>query len=35
MVGKLEGKITLGKATRWWVDDIKMDIVEIGCGCVG
>jgi hypothetical protein len=32
-VGKLEGKRTLGMPRRRWVDNIKMDIREIGrCG---
>jgi hypothetical protein len=29
-VGKPEGKRPLGRARRRWVDNIKMDLVEIG-----
>jgi hypothetical protein len=32
LVGKPEGKRTLGR--RRWVDKIKMDLLEIGCGGV-
>jgi hypothetical protein len=31
MVGKPEGKRPLGRPRRRWVDDIKMDLREIGC----
>jgi hypothetical protein len=31
-VGKPEGKRPLGRQRRRWVDDIKMDIREIGWG---
>jgi hypothetical protein len=34
LVGKLDGKRTLGSPRRWWVDDIKMDLVEVGWGDV-
>jgi hypothetical protein len=34
LVGKPEGKRPLGRARRRWVDNIKMDIVEIGLGGV-
>jgi hypothetical protein len=30
MVGKREGKIPLGRPRRRWVDNIKMDLREIG-----
>jgi hypothetical protein len=30
LVGKLEGKRPLGRPRRRWVDDIKMDLREIG-----
>jgi hypothetical protein len=30
LVGKLEGKRPLGRPRRKWVDNIKMDIREIG-----
>jgi hypothetical protein len=32
LVGKPEGKRPLGKPRRRWVNNIKMDIREIGCG---
>jgi hypothetical protein len=32
MVGKPEGKRPLGRPRRWCVDNIKMDIREIGWG---
>jgi hypothetical protein len=32
LVGKPEGKRTLGRRRRWWVDNIKLDLVEIECG---
>jgi hypothetical protein len=33
LVGKVEGKRQLGRARRRWVDNIKMDLGEIGwCG---
>jgi hypothetical protein len=31
MVGKPEGKRPLGRPIRRWVDNIKMDLREIGC----
>jgi hypothetical protein len=34
MVGKPEGKIPLGRRRRRWVDYIKMNLAEIGCGGV-
>jgi hypothetical protein len=30
LVGKSEGKRSLGKPRRRWVDNIKMDLREIG-----
>jgi hypothetical protein len=33
-VGKPEGKRPLGSPRRRWVDNIKMDLVEIGWGDV-
>jgi hypothetical protein len=30
LVGKLEGKRPLGRPRRRWVDNIKMDLREIG-----
>jgi len=38
LVGKLEGRRSLGRPRRRWVDNIKMDLQELGCGnmdCVG
>ena len=32
LVGKLEGKRTLGRARLRWKDNIKMDLREVGCG---
>jgi hypothetical protein len=34
LVGKPEGKKPLGKPRRSWEDNIKMDLQEMGCGCV-
>ena len=34
LVGKPEGKRTLGKPRRRWEDNIKMDLQEVG-GCRG
>jgi hypothetical protein len=31
LVGKTEGKRPLGRLRRRWVDNIKMDLREIGC----
>jgi len=32
LVGKLEGKRPLGRPKRRWVDNIRMDLQEVGCG---
>ena len=32
LVGKLEGKKPLGRPRRRWVDNIRMDLQEVGCG---
>jgi hypothetical protein len=32
LVGKPEGKRSLGRPRRRWEDDIKMDLREVGCG---
>jgi hypothetical protein len=32
LVGKSEGKRSLRRPRRWWVDNIKMDFEEIGWG---
>jgi hypothetical protein len=34
LVGKPEGKRPLGRPRRRWEDNIKMDLREVGCGCV-
>jgi hypothetical protein len=38
LVGKPEGKRPLGRPMRRWIDNIKMDLLEIGLGvvdCIG
>ena len=38
LVGKLEGKRPLGRPRRRWMDNIRMDLQEVGCGymdCIG
>ena len=32
LVGKPEGKTPLGRPRRRWVDNIRMDLQEVGCG---
>jgi len=32
LVGKPEGKRPLGRPGRRWVDNIKMDLQDVGCG---
>ena len=32
LVGKLEGRRPLGRLRRRWVDNIRMDLQEVGCG---
>jgi hypothetical protein len=34
LVGKPEGKRPLGRPRRRWIDNIKMDLVDIGWVCV-
>jgi len=34
LVGKLEGRRPLGRPRRRWVDNIRTDLQEVGCGCV-
>ena len=34
LVGKPEGKRPLGRPRRRWDDNIKMDLEEVGRGCV-
>ena len=31
-MGKSEGKRLLGRSSRRWEDNIKMDLQEVGCG---
>jgi len=31
LLGKPEGKRILGRSTRRWVDNIRMDLQEVGC----
>ena len=33
-VGKSEGKRTIRRRRRRWEDNIKMEIQEVGCGCM-
>jgi len=32
LVGKQEGKRSLGRPRRRWVGNIRMDLQEVGCG---
>ena len=32
LVGKPEGRRPLGRPRRRWVDNIRMDLQEVGCG---
>jgi len=32
--GKPEGRRPLGRPRRRWEDNIRMDLREVGCGCV-
>ena len=32
LVGKPEGRKPLGRPRRRWVDNIRMDLQEVGCG---
>ena len=34
LVGKPEGRRPLGRPRRRWVDNIRMDLQEVGCGCM-
>ena len=34
LVGKPEGRRPLGRPRRGWVDNIRMDLQEVGCGYV-
>jgi len=35
LVVKPEGKRPLGRLRRRWVDDVRMDLQEVGCGYMG
>ena len=35
LMGKPDGKRPLGRTRCIWLDNIKMDIQEVGCGYVG
>jgi hypothetical protein len=35
LVGKTGGKRPLGRPKRRWEDNIKMDLLEVGCGGIG
>ena len=32
LLGKAEGRRPLGRPSRRWVDNIRMDLQEVGCG---
>jgi hypothetical protein len=34
LVGKPEGKRPLGRPRHRWKDNIKIDLKEVGCGCM-
>jgi len=34
LVGKSEGKRSLGRPRRKWVDNIRLDLQEVGCAYV-
>jgi hypothetical protein len=34
LVGTPEGKLPLGRPRRWWIDNMKMDLLEIRLGGV-
>jgi hypothetical protein len=34
LVGKPEGMRPMGRPRRRWVDNIRMDLQEVGCGCM-
>ena len=34
LVGKPKGRKPLGRPRRRWEDNIRMDLREVGCGCV-
>ena len=34
LVGKLERRRPLGRPRRRWVDNIRTDLQDVGCGCM-
>ena len=34
LVGKTEGKRPLGRPRLIWENNVKMDLQEVGCGCM-
>ena len=34
LVGKSEGRRSVRRTRRRWVDNIRMDLQEVGCGCM-
>jgi len=34
LLGKPERRIPLGRPRGRWVDNIRMDLQEVGCGCI-
>ena len=34
LLGKPEGRRTMGRPRRRWVDNIRMDLLEVGCGYI-
>jgi len=34
LLGKTEGRRPLRRPWRRWVDNIRMDLQEVGCGCM-
>jgi len=34
LVGKPEGRRPLRRPSRKWVGNIRMDLQEVGCGCI-
>jgi len=34
LLGKREGRRPLGRPRRRWVDNIRLDLQDVGCGCM-
>ena len=34
LVGKPEGRRPLRRPMRRWVDNVRMDLLKVGCGCI-